>query len=76
MFERAVTKYRRESVEFSDASDEDETSSDDDDEDFGRPMSVHDIRREAKVNMRPGTAASGPRTSPERSNALPRHTIA
>jgi len=76
MFERAITNaYRRDSVEPSDESDEDEESSDDDDEGFGRPMSVHDIRREAAVNMRPDTAASGPRTSPERSNALPRHTI-
>eukprot|EP00585_Thalassiosira_rotula_P023824 CAMPEP_0196252734 /NCGR_PEP_ID=MMETSP0913-20130531/50226_1 /TAXON_ID=49265 /ORGANISM="Thalassiosira rotula, Strain GSO102" /LENGTH=47 /DNA_ID= /DNA_START= /DNA_END= /DNA_ORIENTATION= len=47
MFERAITKFRRNSVDISDPSDDDESSSDDDDDDFGRPMSVHDIRREA-----------------------------
>jgi len=57
----------------SDESDEDEESSDDD-EGFGRPVSVHDIRREAAVNMRPGTAESGLLTSSKGSNALPRHT--
>mmetsp|Transcript_12094 Transcript_12094/g.19699 ORF Transcript_12094/g.19699 Transcript_12094/m.19699 type:complete len:104 (-) Transcript_12094:156-467(-) len=75
MFERAITKFRRNSVDISDPSDDDESSSDDDDDDFGRPMSVHDIRREAAVNMRPGTAQSGPRQSPEKLTAIPRHTI-
>ncbi|KAL7538630.1 hypothetical protein ACHAWF_006153 [Thalassiosira exigua] len=77
MFERAITNsYRRESVDMmSDETEEDEESSDDD-ESFGRPMSVHDIRREAAVNMRPGTAASGPKTSPEKPKTMPRHTIA
>lgn len=79
MFARALTNHaRRDSIDMSDESDEEESSSDDDDDDegFGRPMSVHDIRREAAVNMRPGTAASGSRPSPPKEAApLPRHTI-
>jgi len=72
MFERFRNENKRESPELSDESDEDEESSDDDEEGFGRPMSVHDIRKE----MRPGTAASsGKRSSSEQSTTLPRHTI-
>lgn len=70
-----ASMHRRESPELSDESDEDEESSDDDDEEgFGRPISVHDIRKE----MRPGTANSpkkGPITSNERPGAFLRHTV-
>jgi len=74
LFERAKINARRDSIQLSDESDDDEESSDDDDGSFGRPMSVHDIRREAAVNMRPTTAASGSQM-PEASHELPRHTI-
>ena len=67
-------KNRRDSIQLSDESDEDEESSDDDDESFDRPMSVYDIRREAAVNMRPTSAVSGSQL-PEASHELPRHTI-
>lgn len=75
LFERFKTNaHRRDSIQLSEESDGDEESSSDDDESFGRPMSVYDIRREAAVNMRPTTAASGPQL-PEASHELPRHTI-
>jgi hypothetical protein len=57
MFAQVITNVQREE---SVKSEVDEESSDEDDEDeegFGRPMSVHDIRREAAVNMRPSIYA-------------------
>jgi hypothetical protein len=57
MFAQVITNVQREE---SVKSEVDEESSDEDDEDeegFGRPMSVHDIRREAAVTMRPSIYA-------------------
>lgn len=62
MFAQAITNVQRENlpIEESDKSEVDEESSDednDDEEGVGRPMSVHDIRRAAAVNMRPSIYA-------------------
>lgn len=66
---------RRESfTELSEESDESSDSSDDDEDFFGRPMSVHDIRKQMRPVSRPNTAASGPKT-PEKDTSLPRHTF-
>lgn len=80
-FERALTNVfnRRESIqEMSDESDEDsDSSSDGEDDSFGRPMSLQDIRREAKeaASSRPGTAASAPKSPEPEPQPLPRHTV-
>ena len=62
MFAQAITNVQRENlpVKDTDKSEVDEESSDednDDEEGVGRPMSVHDIRRAAAVNMRPSIYA-------------------
>lgn len=79
MFERAIAnanhKFEAEAsnpLGLSDESDEDDESSDDDGD--GRPMSVHDMRRQAAENMRPETATSS--TTPEpKSKYMSRHTV-
>ena len=87
MFERA-SFARHPSIAESDEgteSDEDSSSSsssDDDDENgFGRPMSVSDIRREAKAQMkesgRPNTSSSLEKTKEvQQITSVPRHTVA
>lgn len=81
MFERAIANASQ-NIEsetanplggLSEDSDEDDDESSDDDDD-GRPMSVHDMRRQAAENMRPGTATSS--TKPEHiAKTPPRYTI-
>ena len=86
MFERASFARHPSIAESDEGTESDEesssSSSDDDDENgFGRPMSVSDIRREAKAQMkessRPNTSSSVENTKDVQLIAsVPRHTVA
>jgi len=87
MFERASFARHpsiAESDEGTESDEESSSSSSDDDDDengFGRPMSVSDIRREAKAQMkessRPNTSSSVEKTKDVQLIAsMPRHTVA
>jgi hypothetical protein len=82
MFERAIADsshhFDADSTNtfgFNEDSEEDDESTSDDDDDDGRPMSVHDIRRQAAEGIkRPDTATSVvPAVYTPKS--VPRHTV-
>ena len=87
MFERASFARHQSIAESDEGTESDEesssSSSDDDDENgFGRPMSVSDIRREAKAQMkersRPNTSSSVEKKikDVQQLASMPRHTVA
>jgi len=86
MFERASFARHPSIAESDESTESDEesssSSSDDDENGFGRPMSVSDIRREAKAQMkessRPNTSSSVEKKTKDVQliASMPRHTVA